>query len=85
MPILIPVIVDSNTEHEMNNAIFCKSWLIYISFYVFTVQDTEVLMAQLSKDQEAVDQVRFIVEAEETTMKRETQIVQDYADVSIMT
>ena len=40
-------------------------------------------MAQLSKDQEAVDQVRFIVEAEETTMKRETQIVQDYADVSI--
>ena len=85
MPILIPVIVDSNTERQMNNAIFCKSGLIYISFYVFTVQDTEVLMSQLSKDQEAVDQVRFIVEAEETTMKRETQIVQDYADVSIMT
>ena len=41
-----------------------------------------MLLEQLSKDQEAVDQVRFIVEQEEATMKRETQIVQDYADVS---
>ncbi|XP_071789676.1 dynein axonemal heavy chain 6-like isoform X2 [Asterias amurensis] len=43
-------------------------------------RDTELLLEQLSKDQEAVDQVRFIVEQEEATMKRETQIVQDYAD-----
>lgn len=43
-------------------------------------QDTEVLLAQLEIDQGAVDQVREIVEAEEAVMKRETQIVQDYAD-----
>ncbi|XP_022090728.1 dynein heavy chain 6, axonemal-like isoform X2 [Acanthaster planci] len=43
-------------------------------------RDTELLLEQLSKDQEAVDQVRFIVEQEEATMQRETQIVQDYAD-----
>ena len=45
-------------------------------------QDTEILLEQLGKDQEAVDQVREIVEAEENVMKRETQAVQDYADVS---
>ena len=49
---------------------------------VCVAKDTELLLEQLSKDQEAVDQVRFIVEQEEATMKRETQIVQDYADVS---
>ncbi|XP_038073413.1 dynein heavy chain 6, axonemal-like isoform X3 [Patiria miniata] len=43
-------------------------------------RDTELLLEQLSKDQEAVDQVRFIVQQEEATMQRETQIVQDYAD-----
>ena len=41
-----------------------------------------MLLQQLEKDQEAVDQVREIVEAEEAVMKRETQVVQDYADVS---
>ena len=41
-----------------------------------------MLLAQLEKDQEAVDQVRDIVVAEEQVMKRETQIVQEYADVS---
>ena len=40
-----------------------------------------MLLEQLKKDQEAVDQVREIVEAEEAEMKKETQIVQDYADV----
>ena len=40
-----------------------------------------MLLQQLEKDQEAVDQVREIVEAEEAVMKRETQAVQDYADV----
>jgi hypothetical protein len=39
-------------------------------------------LGQLKKDQEAVDQVREIVEAEEAVMKKETQAVQDYADVS---
>ncbi|CAH1791320.1 unnamed protein product [Owenia fusiformis] len=43
-------------------------------------KDTEVLLKQLSKDQEAVDQVRDIVEQEESVMKKETEIVQDYAD-----
>ena len=41
-----------------------------------------MLLAQLEKDQEAVDQVREIVAAEEQVMKRETQIVEEYADVS---
>ena len=45
-------------------------------------QDTEVLLRQLEKDQEAVDQVREIVLSEEAVMKRETEIVQEYADVS---
>jgi len=45
-------------------------------------QDTEVLLVQLMKDKEAVDEVRQIVEHEEAIMKKETQIVQDYADVS---
>ena len=60
--------------------------LIYCLYYHIILcmslicQDTEVLLAQLEKDQEAVDQVREIVEAEEAVMKRETQIVQDYAD-----
>ncbi len=40
-----------------------------------------MLLQQLEKDQEAVDQVREIVEAEEQVMKKETQVVQDYADV----
>ncbi|XP_023930267.1 dynein heavy chain 6, axonemal [Lingula anatina] len=43
-------------------------------------KDTELLLQQLEKDQEAVDQVREIVEQEESVMKKETQIVQDYAD-----
>ncbi|KAL5008122.1 hypothetical protein ScPMuIL_013703 [Solemya velum] len=43
-------------------------------------KDTEVLLGQLEKDQEAVEQVRTIVEQEENIMKKETQIVQDYAD-----
>lgn len=34
------------------------------------------------KDKEAVEEVRLIVEHEESIMKKETQIVQDYADVS---
>ncbi|KAK2187819.1 hypothetical protein NP493_153g03014 [Ridgeia piscesae] len=42
--------------------------------------DTEVLLKQLEKDQEAVDQVREIVLSEEAVMKRETEIVQEYAD-----
>ena len=49
-----------------------------------TSQDTEVLLVQLVKDQEAVDQVREIVKAEETVMKKETEVVQDYADVSMI-
>ena len=40
------------------------------------------MLAQLEKDQEAVDQVREIVQKEEAIMKKETQVVQDYADVS---
>ena len=48
------------------------------------MQDTELLLEQLRQDQEAVDQVREIVEAEEIVMKRETQVVQDYADVSVI-
>ncbi|XP_071833092.1 dynein axonemal heavy chain 6-like isoform X4 [Apostichopus japonicus] len=43
-------------------------------------KDTELLLQQLSRDQEAVDQVKTIVEEQEATMKRETQLVQDYAD-----
>ncbi|XP_077989551.1 dynein axonemal heavy chain 6-like [Glandiceps talaboti] len=45
-------------------------------------RDTELLLEQLSKDQEAVDEVRQIVEQEEAVMKREAQIVQEYADVT---
>ena len=41
-----------------------------------------MLLKQLEKDQEAVDQVREIVLSEEAVMKRETEIVQEYADVS---
>ena len=47
-----------------------------------TLQDTEQLMEQLAQDQEAVDQVREIVASEEAVMQRETQAVQNYADVS---
>ncbi len=43
-----------------------------------------MLLQQLEKDQEAVDQVREIVEAEEQVMKKETQVVQDYADVGYL-
>ncbi|XP_071963333.1 dynein axonemal heavy chain 6-like [Antedon mediterranea] len=43
-------------------------------------KDTEVLLKQLKVDQAAVDQVREIVVKEETVMKHETQMVQDYAD-----
>jgi len=49
----------------------------------YNLQDTEVLMQQLEKDKEAVEQVQDIVEQEEVIMKKETQIVQDYADVSL--
>lgn len=42
-----------------------------------------MLLEQLMKDKEAVDEVRQIVEHEESIMKKETQIVQDYADVSL--
>ncbi|XP_033124826.1 dynein heavy chain 6, axonemal-like [Anneissia japonica] len=42
--------------------------------------DTEILLEQLKVDQAAVDQVREIVVKEETVMKQETQMVQDYAD-----
>lgn len=40
-------------------------------------------MEQLEKDRAAVHEVRAIVEHEETIMKKETQIVQDYADVRL--
>ncbi|KAL4237693.1 Dynein heavy chain 14 [Mactra antiquata] len=43
-------------------------------------KDTEVLLAQLEKDREAVNEVRSIVEHEESIMKKETQIVQDYSE-----
>ncbi|ELU16870.1 hypothetical protein CAPTEDRAFT_116653 [Capitella teleta] len=43
-------------------------------------KDTELLLGQLKKDQEAVDQVREIVSGEEAVMKKETQVVHDYAD-----
>ena len=46
------------------------------------LQDTEKLLGQLEKDQAAVDEVRAIVEAEEVVMMKETQVVQDNADVS---
>ena len=38
-------------------------------------------MEQLIKDQEAVDQVKQIVEKEEAIMKQETDIVKNYAKV----
>lgn len=38
------------------------------------------MLQQLEKDQEAVEQVRQIVESEEDLMKKETQIVQNFAD-----
>ena len=38
-------------------------------------------MEQLIKDQEAVDQVKQIVEKEEAIMKQETDIVENYAKV----
>ncbi|KAK3576323.1 hypothetical protein CHS0354_039732 [Potamilus streckersoni] len=43
-------------------------------------KDTEVLLEQLQKDTEAVNQVRAIVEHEEEIMKKEAKIVQDYAN-----
>lgn len=39
-------------------------------------------MQQLIKDQEAVDQVKQIVEKEEAVMKQETKIVENYSKVS---
>lgn len=50
--------------------------------YNIVVKETEVLMEQLVKDQEAVDQVKQIVEKEEAVMKQETKIVEDYSKVS---
>ncbi|KAL8598268.1 hypothetical protein ACOMHN_035218 [Nucella lapillus] len=47
---------------------------------VVKTKDTEELLEQLEKDQEAVEQVRQIVESEEEVMLKETQIVQNYAD-----
>ena len=38
-------------------------------------------MEQLVKDQEAVDQVKQIVEKEEAIMQQETNIVENYAKV----
>eukprot|EP00058_Branchiostoma_floridae_P021107 XP_002606597.1 hypothetical protein BRAFLDRAFT_120109 [Branchiostoma floridae] len=43
-------------------------------------RDTELLMQQLAKDQEAVDEVRLIVEQEEQTMAKEARIIEDYAE-----
>ncbi|XP_019625905.1 PREDICTED: LOW QUALITY PROTEIN: dynein heavy chain 6, axonemal-like [Branchiostoma belcheri] len=43
-------------------------------------RDTELLMQQLAKDQEAVDEVRLIVEEEEQTMAKEAKIIEDYAE-----
>ena len=57
----------------------CLNVLLYVCV---VIQDTEVLLEQLKKDQEAVEEVQEIVEQEEGVMQRETQIVQDYADVS---
>ncbi|CAC5424056.1 DNAH [Mytilus coruscus] len=43
-------------------------------------RDTEVLLEQLQKDQDAVEQVQEIVRQEEEIMKRETEIVHEYAE-----
>ena len=50
-------------------------------YLLFFLQDTEVLLQQLERDREAVNEVRAIVEHEESIMKKETQIVQDYSEV----
>lgn len=56
--------------------VFCKQ----VRFHT-TIQATEELLQQLEKDQEAVNEVRTIVEHEESIMVKETQIVQDYSEV----
>ncbi|XP_074663059.1 dynein axonemal heavy chain 6-like [Tubulanus polymorphus] len=43
-------------------------------------KETEVLLEQLEKDQEAVEQVKTIVEHEREIMQKETALVQNYAD-----
>ncbi|XP_053375273.1 dynein axonemal heavy chain 6-like isoform X4 [Mercenaria mercenaria] len=43
-------------------------------------KDTEVLLEQLERDAKAVNEVRAIVEHEESIMKKETQIVQNYSE-----
>jgi hypothetical protein len=48
---------------------------------IYFEQDTEVLLVQLQKDHEAVEQVQEIVGQEEEVMKRETEIVHEYAEV----
>lgn len=59
-----------------------QKWFSEIFICVlFRLQDTELLLQQLSRDQEAVDEVKTIVEEQEATMKRETKLVQDYAEV----
>ena len=46
------------------------------------MQDTEALLKQLEEDRLAVKEVQDIVSQEESIMAKETQLVQDYADVS---
>jgi hypothetical protein len=45
------------------------------------IKDAEKLLDQLTKDQEAVEQVRAIVQEEELIMKEETEVVEEYAKV----
>ena len=56
-------------------------WRFLTSTCIYSEQDTEVLLVQLQKDQEAVEQVKEIVGQEEEVMKRETEIVHEYAEV----
>ena len=63
--------------------VFVLDPILICIIFLFEPQDTEILLTQLEKDQLAVDQVREIVQAEEAEMQKETDIVQNYADVSI--
>ena len=48
--------------------------------YISHLQDTEILLNQLAKDQDSVDQVRHVVSQEEALMNQEARRVQEIAN-----
>lgn len=72
------------TQGTQRHGACWELWLTaaWTDCYIRSYQEIEQLMSKLHEDTAAVEEVRGIVKQEEEIMTEETQVVQDYAEVT---